>query len=357
MVKILISPFDWGLGHATRDIPIIKELLKRGYEVEVANHGRPKVFLEKEFPELKHITLPAYPIPYTAEKYFSGTLVLRLPYLLSHFKKERMNAKKLIEKRGYDLVISDNRFEICHPKVPSFLITHQVMFRFPEKFRSFEILGKAFNAKYQKIFSRIIIPDFEHNSISGELSRKNFLTDNKKMYYAGPFCNVEKKDVEEDVDYFISISGPEPQRTNFEKTILSQVDSLKGKTVVSLGKAEQQSVIKNGDVKIYSSMDRKTQIDYLNRAKTVISRPGYTTVMEILELGKKALFIPTPGQTEQEYLGSLYKEKGWFCSVRQKDLNIVEDLEKAKSYAGFPFKNDSKENVKRLVDQVIEPVL
>lgn len=355
--KILISPFDWGLGHATRDIPIINELLSRGYEVEIANHGRPKVFLQKEFPGLKHITLPAYPIPYTVEKYFSAVMLLNLPYLINHLSKERNNAKRLIEKRKYNLVISDNRFEMCHPEIPSLLITHQVMFKFPEQFKSFEILGEIFNANYQKGFSKIIIPDFEHESIAGELSRKNFLTNDKKVYYAGPFCNIEKKDVKEDIDYFISISGPEPQRTNFERIILNQVGSLKGKVVISLGKAEQQKVTKLDNVKIYSSMDRNTQIEYLNRAKTIISRPGYTTVMEVLELGKKALFIPTPGQTEQEYLGRLYKEKGWFYSVKQTGLNLVEDLEKAETYTGFPFKNNSKENVKKLVDDIVEPVL
>lgn len=359
MIKVLVSPFDWGLGHATRDIPVIKELLRRGCDVEIANCGRPKIFLEKEFPELKHITLPPYPIPYTSNKSFSGTILLRLPFLLHHIYKERKNAEKLIEKRKYDLIISDNRFEICHPKVPSFLITHQIKFKFPNQFRSFEILGELFNAYYQKRFSKILVPDFEHdtNNLTADLSRKNFMVDKEKVHYCSPFCNIEKKGVREDIDYFISISGPEPQRTNFEKIILSQVDSLQGNIVINLGKPEQKKIMEKDNVKVYSIMDRETQIDHLNRAKMVISRSGYTTVMEILELGKKALFIPTPGQTEQEYLSEVYQKRNWFYSVKQSKIDLKGDLEKAKKYSGFPFMNDSKENVRKLVDDVIEPAL
>lgn len=359
MAKILVSPFDWGLGHATRDIPIIKELLNRNHEIEIANCGRPKLFLEKEFPKLKHITLPFYPIPYTVHKYFSGVILLGLPNLVNHLHKERKKAKRLIEKRKYSLVISDNRFEICHPKIPSFLITHQIMFRFPSQLRSFEFLGKIFNAHYQKRFSKILIPDFEHDTenLSADLSRKNFRTDKEKIYYCGPFCNIKKKEGKEDLDYFISISGPEPQRTNFEKTILKQINFLQGNVVLSLGKPEKQIIIKKGNVKIYSSMDRKTQIEHLNRAKMIISRPGYTTVMELLELGKKALFIPTPGQTEQEYLSKVYQRREWFYSVKQNRLDLKQALEKAEGYSGFPFTNDSEKNVKKLIDEVIEPAL
>ncbi|MBM3199784.1 hypothetical protein FJZ53_02515 [Candidatus Woesearchaeota archaeon] len=357
--KILVSPFDWGLGHATRDIPIINELLKRGYEVDIANHGSPKVFLEKEFPELNHIELPPYPIPYTTDKFFSGTIVMNLPLLLSHIRQERKVSSQIIEKKGYDLVISDNRFEMCSPKVPSFLITHQLMFKFPQHFKHFEILSKIFNARYYKWFDKIIVPDFEPDtsSIAGELSRRNFLTKHDKIYYAGPFSHVEKKDVEEDIDYFVSISGPEPQRTNFEKVVLKQIDALKGRVVVSLGEPERDKVVWIGGAEVRSNMNRFAQLDHLNRAKTVISRPGYTTVMELLELGKKAMFIPTPGQTEQEYLAMLYKEKGWFYSISQDKLNFEIDLEESKSFTGFPSTNNSKENVKKLIDEIIEPAL
>ena len=163
----------------------------------------------------------------------------------------------------------------------------------------------------------------------------------------------------EDVDVFISISGPEPSRTQFEKIVLDQVSSLKdGRIVVTLGQPEVKEVRKLGEnITVYGYLDRKGQAEMMNRAKLVVCRSGYTTVMELAELAKKALMIPTPGQTEQEYLGRYYAERGYYHCVSQYELNLAKDIEKARALSGARCASRTQDNVEKLYKDLFAPVL
>jgi len=362
MKHILVSPLSWGLGHATRDLPIIRYLLERGHHVTIAAEGRALTLLQDEVPACDFEHLPDYPPPYSSGKRFVPTFVATAPKMLAAIEKEAANVRKLLEKRSFDLILSDNRFKVRADGVPSFVITHQLRFMTPPGLEVFEHATELFNAKYLRAFDRIIVPDAADpvENLSGRLSHDlQWMDDSPRVYYAGPFSSVRRLDVEQDVDLFISISGPEPPRTELEKTILEKVRDVEGdRIIVALGKPEVKDVRTiDGRIEVHGFLGREQQQAMLNRARFVVCRSGYTTVMELAELGRKALFIPTPGQTEQVYLGEYYEERGYFHTVDQYELDLPRDIEKAKTYAGPPFACDTRANVERLYRDLFAPAL
>lgn len=354
MAKVLVSPLNWGLGHATRDIPIIRELLKRGHEVTIATTGRPLELLKKEFPTCKFINFPDFLVPPTKSKFLVPFITMKLPSIFSAIANERKKSKTIIEKGKFDLIISDNRFGVCHENVPSYFISHQLVFHLPTYMKKIEKFTHWFNRFHHLYFDGVIVPDHQGpNNLSGKLS--HFKDRKKWVYYSGVLSSVAKQKVKTDIDYLFVLSGPEPQRTELEEIILSQIETVKGKKVVLLGKPEKNSEkkLKDGTL-ILSHATREKMAELMNRSKFIVTRSGYTTVMEIAELGKKALFIPTPGQTEQEYLSEYYAEKKMFYSVSQYLLDLEVDIKEAKKYDGAGKIRPTSENVKLLYDTVFK---
>jgi UDP-N-acetylglucosamine transferase subunit ALG13 len=232
----------------------------------------------------------------------------------------------------------------------------------PPGFGAFEIVTETFNYLYMHKFDRIIVPDAADptENLSGRLSHEmRFLKAPQKVYYAGVLTSVARMNVVQDVDLFISISGPDPPRAQMEEFILAQVGKLDlPRIVITLGKPEDRGVRQLSDrVTVYGFLDRARQQEMLNRAKMVACRSGYTTMMELAELGRKALIIPTPGQTEQEYLGRYCRERGIFHSVSQYELDLVRDVEIAGRMTGLTFSTDTQANVERLYHDLFAPIL
>ncbi len=362
MKRILVSPLSWGLGHATRDLPIIRYLLERGHHVTIAAEGRALTLLQHEVPECEFLEMEDYPPPYTASKHFVRKFLMTSPLMLKAIWKEGRRVRRMLKERRFDLILSDNRFSVRAKDIPSFIISHQLRFMVPPRLRKLEFITEFFNWEYLKPFDRVIVPDAADPvaNLSGRMSHDvKHLAKAEKVYYAGVLASVERMDVEVDVDLFISISGPEPQRTELERIVLEQVEGLEeARIVITLGKPETRETRTVGEhVAIHGFLDRQGQQEMLNRAKLVVCRSGYTTVMELAELSKKALFIPTPGQTEQEYLGRYYEEHGFFHSTSQYELDLARDVEKARSYPGLPQSGGTRENVERLYADLFAPVL
>ncbi len=340
MARIFVSPLSWGLGHATRDIPIIRELLKHNHKITIASSGPALTLLQKEFPECTFMHFPDYPTPYTKSRFFVVKFTTSIPIMLRAIRMEEKTARRFFKEKKYDLIISDNRFGVYSPDIPSFFISHQLRFSAPKIVSFAEEWAQTFNSHFHEKFTRVIVPDNSPDtvSLSGKLSRNTRQATLKRIYYAGILSSIRKLDVEEDIDFLISVSGPEPQRTMLEEVIMKQVQTLPGKKMVLLGRPAENFEYKMDNLTTVKSYAGREEMSVLmNRAKFIISRSGYTTVMEIAELGKKrCLFIPTPGQTEQEYLSQYYQDKGWFYSKSQYCLDIVRDVEETKKYSGFP---------------------
>ena len=260
MGNVFISPLNWGLGHATRTIPIIKELLKWDHEITIATSDSAMDLLKKEFPYCTFINLKGYPIPLASDKHYTMKLILSFPKLLSAIKEEKKNIDLLLAKKKYDLIISDNRFGVYSKKIPSFFMTHQVRFNTPIFLRFASIFTQLFNSHYHKNFERIIIPDNnpELGCLSGKLCQSNIPLTKKKSYFAGILCSIKKLKIKEDIDFLISITGPEPQRTRLEEILLKQVTSLPGKKIVLQGKPGDNFKNKlDNNTTIKSYADRK----------------------------------------------------------------------------------------------------
>ena len=357
MAHVLVSPLNWGLGHATRDIPIIQALLAHGHDVTIAASGNALSVLRQEFPACPHIEFPDYPVSYSSGHLFVPKFCASFPFMFHGVVREHATLEALLSKDRYDLVISDNRLGVFSSKVPSVFVSHQLHYHLPLLYWPAEILAIPVNQYLHERYDRIIVPDNPPGplSLAGKLSRPDTDVARERVFYSGILSGTRQIACTQDLDYLVVISGPEPQRTFFEKILLARLGDLGGSGVVLLGSPQKpEKITRVGDWTCISYVSTEEKAELMNRAKCVICRSGYTTMMELAELGKdRALLVPTPGQTEQEYLSGYYEQMGWYHSVEQRHLDLADDLLMTRHYKGFPVMSKTSENTKRLYDELL----
>jgi UDP:flavonoid glycosyltransferase YjiC (YdhE family) len=339
------------LGHATRDIPLIREILNAGCEVVIAAEGKHAALLQQEFPELTMLSLPGYRIQYAQKGWFFGFKIMQqIPKILNAIKFEQNWLQQVVTEHHIDAVISDNRFGLYHSKIPTVIISHQLLIKTPFGGIIEKVL-QDINYKYIRKYSACWIPDYAgSNNLSGILAHPKVLPPNTT--YLGCLSRfVNRPNVPKQYDLLVLISGPEPQRSNLEKMVLEQVKSLPISALIVSGKPgtpEKQQIT-----------PRIQQVNHLNASELneamlasgmVLSRSGYTTLMDLVKLNKKAILIPTPGQSEQVYLGKFLMEKGYFYNIPQEKFNLPEALAAA---ATFPFKSFEHEEDMEQYKQVV----
>jgi len=356
-MKIIYAVCSWGLGHATRSLPVIRKLIKENNEVTIISNGRSLELLKKELGEgIDYFDIPDYPMLLSENaRQFMAKSVVYWPSFIARMESGLQQLKKILEKRKCDRIISDARYDMYSRKIPSFFISHQIRIMNPLRIQMFERGSEIFNTFFFKRFAGVIVPDYKEDNLSGELSHNLRRIDENKLHYAGVLSDFKKKNTKKDIDYLISISGPEPQRTMLEKKLLPQLRNLEGKIVVTLGKTETKDKLNKKNIETYSFLSKDKREDFLNRANLVISRSGYSTILDLAVIGTKALMTPTPGQIEQEYLGEYHNKKNTFYSVKQEDIDLKRDVEIAKKTTGFKRKcdvNKSVENILNVVNSV-----
>lgn len=327
MKKIIVAPLNWGLGHASRCVPIIKSLKAYKYTPVIAGDGESLLLLQKEFPELESIQLPSYNISYA--KNLKRHLSLKIPSILKAISAER----KVVEQYIHDHqdvvgIISDNRFGVRSKNVPSVYITHQINVLSG----IWTPLTSYIHQKVMQRFDECWIPDDSESSLSGKLSISKQKLSKKHIGVLSRFSKEERK-IKYDVA--IILSGPEPLRTRLEKMLLRMLEQYKGKVIFVRGIVEstqKKSIQKN--VALYNYMLSQELQEVLNSSEVVISRSGYSSLMDYTATEKKAVLIPTKGQTEQEYLSLYLANKGEVISVDENDFSL-EHIEKAKRLNGL----------------------
>ena len=346
--NILISPLDWGLGHATRCIPIITYLTTKGCNVFIAAEGNIQSLLENEFPQATYLSLNGYNIRYSKQKkWLPLKIAAQIPRIIYCIFKEHQWLKKVIKEHSISAVISDNRFGLYTRKVPCAYITHQLIIKTGHSFT--ERLVSKIHQYFINKFTECWVPDYEGNiNVAGHLSHPDKLLKNVK--YIGCLSRFHFiENVKIRYDLLILLSGPEPQRTILEKLLFIQIKQYKGKVLLVRGLPSNN--IQHPDVdfldtdtactlKIKNHLNAIELNIALQETKIIISRSGYTTVMDLLKLNKKAILIPTPGQTEQEYLAKHLMERRMFYSVNSEKFILTEALLKA---ANFDFSNEHYE--------------
>jgi len=355
MGRVLLSPLNWGLGHASRDVPVIRELVRNHHEVTIAAGGNALQLLRREFPSCKFIDFPDYPLADNRGKFFFPRFTAHVPSLVKALAEERRNLSKILNETTYDLIISDSRPGVYSDTVPSIQISHQVHQSFPFIVWPIELIALYVNGRGFKKFDMVIIPDNPPGplSLAGKLSRTTATGTKKLSYYSGILASIPRVHSRKEIDYLFLISGMEPQRTALEKILLPQVSDLPGRKVVLLGKPSDNRIMTpDDDTIVYSYVSYQEKAELMSASKFIICRSGYTTMMDLAEIGlKKGLFIPTPGQWEQEYLSSYYQWKGWFKSKGQGRIHLSRDVEKADDYSGFPEMAHTDENVRKLYNE------
>tara|TARA_B100001142_G_scaffold329022_1_gene390835 strand:- start:1634 stop:2683 length:1050 start_codon:yes stop_codon:yes gene_type:complete len=327
--RILVAPLDWGIGHATRCIPIIKALLSNGYEVVIAADARPMHLLSTEFPKLEIVRFTGYNIKYPKYLPMIISMVFQIPKLIYNIKKENHSLNHIIKDYKIDAVISDNRFGLYSKKVPCVFITHQLEIQSPY----FTEFIKKINYKYINKFDACwVIDDKEHN-LAGNLSKPNILPNN--TIYIGPQSRFKYQQSEKKYDFLAIISGPEPQRKILEKGIIKALNNRKERSLIVLGKPELNNTKKIGRITIKSHLNAKELNKVILQANLIICRPGYSTIMDLEKLNSKAFFIPTPGQTEQEYLAKLFSKKKLCYYQEQHQFDFEKAIIECKNYSGF----------------------
>ncbi|MFH0875946.1 MAG: glycosyltransferase family protein [archaeon] len=353
-MKILFAVNSVGLGHATRCVPLIEGLIEKKNEVTILSSFRALQFLKEEFGSkvTSYFDVKDYatiPELFAKGKFTINEFIVKSPKLMKDFLKEQRQFNKISKKFKYDRIISDSRFGIYTKGVPTFMLAHHIKLGIDFNAKLSETVTELFYYTMRHRYKNIIIPDFKNNGIGGELCHNFRFFSGDYIKFIGMTSMVKKLNVPEDVDYFFSVSGPEPQRTVFEKKVLAAVPKIKGNIVITLGKPETKKYVKKGNVEIYDCLNREKQTEYLNRAKLVITRSGYTTLMDLAELGKKALLIPTEAQPEQEYLSEYHmKMKTWY-SVELKNLELTKDLKIAQAYDGYKAEHFTKKSVQNFL--------
>jgi uncharacterized protein (TIGR00661 family) len=339
--RILVAPLNWGLGHATRCIPIINALILNNFEPLIASDGVALALLKKEFPNLKYIELPAYNVTYAKNgKHFKLKLIKDSPKLMQAIKAEKKAIKDIVDSEEISGIISDNRLGVRSKKVPSVFITHQLNVLSG----STTWLSTKMHQKIINKFNACWVPDTPGDiNLSGKLGHvKHF---ELPTTYIGPLSRFTKKETEIKNDLMVLISGPEPQRTMLEERLLNELEVFNGRVVFVKGVMEdEQTKEVKGNITIYNFMTSALLEKTINESELIVSRSGYTTVMDLAKLNKKALFIPTPGQFEQEYLAERLSDMRLVPTCSQDDFNI-KMLENITGYAGlkaFNFEIDFK---------------
>lgn len=309
-MKVLIAPLNWGLGHATRCIPLIQDYRNEGHEVLLLAEGAPAQLLRSQFPELRMLEFPAYSIQYSPGKTQVFAMLRNLPGIIKSIVREHRWLNELLQHEQLDIVLSDNRFGLWNTKVHSVYITHQLLIRMPLLLRWIEPLGWLLHRLIINQYDECWIPDFEIKpNLSGALSHLYPLPSN--ACFIGPLSRFRGLVPEkQSIGTLLLVSGPEPQRHLFENELLARLEEFEQPVVMVRGLPGQKNIPENKNITFHNHLTYHELAALLLGASEIICRSGYSTIMDLAALNclHKARFIPTPGQTEQEYLAEYHKK-------------------------------------------------
>lgn len=334
-MRVLVAPLDWGLGHATRCIPIIYELIKQGADVWLAADGAPAHLLHSQFPQLPLLPLQGYHVRYSKRpKQLTATILAQLPRISRRIGQEHTWLQQQMKEHAFDIIISDNRYGLYTPGAFNILITHQLQIQ--HSWGKW-VMGLLRRWHYRRIgrFQECWVPDLTgQHSLAGQLSHPAIMP-NTPVHYIGHLSRLQPVAASVQPGHlFVSLSGPEPQRTLLEEKIIDQVSHYPGTATITRGLPHASRLIPStGDIRFYNHLPADEYAAEMQRAEFVISRSGYSTVMDIARMGKKSILIPTPGQPEQEYLGKYLQEKQRALCFDQHSFELTAALQQAKEFS------------------------
>ncbi len=328
--RILVSPLDWGLGHATRCIPLIDSLISRyNARITVAAEGAQRAVIQEAFPSLPFLSIPGYKIKYHKNRAATiAGLVLSLPRIARTIELERQWLADLLRHEKFDIIISDNRYGLYHPSIPSYLLTHQLLVKTAFGAIADSLVQQRLY-KWIDRFTECWVPDYEGEpSLAGELSHPKKMP-SIPVRYLGPLSRLKAVDADGKIELLAILSGPEPQRSLLEKKIREQWDRKPGESMVLVQglPGGETRVGQQNNLTIYNHVNGETLSQLVANASRIVCRSGYSSLMDLLPLGKDCVVVPTPGQTEQEYLARFLAAEGRVRMMLQKDFDLASILQ------------------------------
>ncbi len=321
--RVLVAPLDWGLGHAARCVPVVRALLARGAHPVLAADAGPLALLRAEFPELEHVRLPGITVRYAAGRSQFWSMARQLPAMVRSVAAERAAFDRIAAGLRLDAVISDQRFGVRSAQLPSVLITHQLFPFTPFAQNALRHLNLRHVARFDRCW---VMDEPVAPGLAGDLSHGTHLPPNVR--YIGPVGRMaEGAATPRSAHRVVAvISGPEPQRTLLEGILLEQLATLPGEHLLVQGLPQRPGTRRIGRVEVVGHLTGDALREALLGASLIVSRSGYTTLMDLAALGRSALIIPTPGQHEQQYLGRLHARTGRFLVQQQHAVDLAAAL-------------------------------
>ncbi|RRO20327.1 glycosyltransferase [Flavobacteriaceae bacterium 14752] len=337
--SVLVAPLNWGLGHATRCIPIIKALQQQGYTPIIASDGDALGLLKKEFSDLKFYELPSLRIKYAKRGFwFKFKIILQLFRFYQCIAKEQKFIKQLADDIDLKGIIADNRLGLFHQQIPSVIISHQLKVFSGNTTWLTTKLHQKFIAKYHECW----VPDYPNRPyLSGKLG--HLVKTKLNLKYIGVLSRFELREKPITYDILVLLSGPEPQRSMLEKRILKTFKNYNGRLVLVRGLVDaKDNIVESSNFKVYDYLTAKPLETIILQSQIVVARSGYTTLMDLAKLRKKAFFIPTPGQSEQQYLAKRLKryQIAPYCQQDKFDLNELQRVNSFKGLGGLSISAD-----------------
>lgn len=331
----LFSPLDWGLGHTTRSIPLLKKLENEGHVIVIACEpgSASERVLKQTFPQAEFLVLKGYEISYAKkQKWFAWKILRQIPKIMAAISNEKKQVAAWCKQRRFDCILSDNRYGFYCKGVRSVFITHQL--KIVAHNTLLEKIIQQLNYRYINHFCECWVPDFEgDNNLAGKLSHPEKLPA-IPVKYIGALSRLKKLEREKKYDFLILLSGPEPQRTVLENNFLQIKNQFNEQILLIRGlpneAVEPAASTENFTIKNYCGEDELSEA--IAQSEIVIARSGYSTVMDVFCLEKKAIFIPTPGQTEQEYLAGTLIDKGFAFTFPQDEKDYYTKIMEGKEF-------------------------
>lgn len=332
-MKILVAPLNWGLGHASRCVPLVQQFIDEGHEVIIGGDGESLTLLRKHFPKLRYVYLAPLKLRYGKGRRQVWTMIKAMPKLLSWAMKDHALLQAVLREEKFEMVLSDNRFGCylspqtrkVNPELRSVYMTHQRHIFLPRGWRWLEGIAERLHARVCAKHNEVWVPDYEEKerSLSGELGHpkiSNFKSHISNLRYIGPQSRFAPyRDVRnghgmvaemssrrtELYETVAVLSGLEPQRTILEREIAARYAGKEESVLIVQGLMNRPNTkMKRGNITLVPYAGDEELAKALIGAKHIIARSGYSTIMDLEALGvlEKAELIPTPGQSEQEYL-------------------------------------------------------
>ncbi len=321
---ILFTALDWGLGHAARTAEIIDRTLTAGYKLVIAASGRGYFFYKKRYSSVTIEKIPAFELTYSRrDALFELKILVTFLKFFVNVLIDRLYVARLLRKYRPSLIISDNRFGFYSRKVYSVIISHHINIQVPSNLKFLDKLLYGVNCFFFKKFNENWIPDYPgEENLAGRIDHYRLC--NLNSYYIGLLSRFKnyRCQPKKEYDFVCLVSGIEPQRPIFVSKLLEIFRKTDWSVLIVSGVPESDFAQKTENITMVSHLQDVDFCSYVKGAKYLVIRAGYSTIMDLVALGRTALIVPTPKQTEQEYIAFLMHTKKLFYRVTQHKFSL-----------------------------------